>query len=74
MSTLPTITSEEAIKIVKKYGFNLSRQSGSHMIFKNDLNKRITIPYHSGRILHPKIVKNIIETLEISIEEFKRNL
>ncbi|BBJ27755.1 type II toxin-antitoxin system HicA family toxin [Athalassotoga saccharophila] len=74
MSVFPVVTPDEAIRVIKNYGFTLSRQSGSHMIFKNKLNKRITIPYHAGKTLHPKIVKSIIETLEISIDEFKENL
>jgi len=73
MPKLPRITADQAIKVVEKYGFKLVRQSGSHKIFRKG-TQRITIPYHAGKILHPKIVKNIIDTLEISNEEFIKNL
>ncbi len=60
------------IKIVEKLGFHLSRQSGSHKIYKNDEGKRVTIAYHSGKILHPKIIKSILVDLGISVDEFKK--
>jgi predicted RNA binding protein YcfA (HicA-like mRNA interferase family) len=30
----------------------------------------ITIPYHSGKILHPKVVKHILEDTNLALEEF----
>lgn len=73
MSKLPRLTAKQAMRIVEKYGFKLVRQSGSHKIYRKE-NKRITIPFHSGKTLHPKIVKNIIETLEIDIEDLIKEL
>jgi len=58
---LPRATAKEVSKIVEKLGFTLCRQSGSHKIYKNSEGKRLTIPYHSGKILHPKLLKSIIK-------------
>jgi predicted RNA binding protein YcfA (HicA-like mRNA interferase family) len=69
---LPRVTANEIIKIVEKLGFRFSRQSGSHKIYKNDEGKRVTIAYHSGKILHPKIVKSILVDVGISVDEFKK--
>ena len=33
---------------------------------------RITIPYHKGKMLHPKLVKAIARDLGISLEELLR--
>ncbi len=71
---LPRVTANEMIKIVEKLGFRFSRQSGSHKIYKNDEGKRITIAYHSGKILHPKIVKSILVDAGISVDDFKKIL
>jgi predicted RNA binding protein YcfA (HicA-like mRNA interferase family) len=68
---LPRVTANEMIKIVEKLGFRFSRQSGSHKIYKNKEGKRITIAYHSGKILHPKVVKSIMVEAGISVDEFK---
>ena len=50
---LPKITAKEIIAVLKKSGFVLSRQSGSHKIYKHQNGKRATVPFHSGKILHP---------------------
>lgn len=58
----------QIIKIIESKGFSLSRQSGSHMIFYNKKGVRVTIPNHSSKILHPKIIKNIFRDAEIKEE------
>jgi len=42
--------------------------------YKNDEGKRITIAYHSGKILHPKMVKSILADVGLSVDEFKKML
>jgi len=69
---LPRVTANEMIKIVEKLGFRFSRQSGSHKIYKNNEGKRVTIAYHSGKILHPKVVKRILVDAGLSVDEFKK--
>jgi predicted RNA binding protein YcfA (HicA-like mRNA interferase family) len=41
---LPRVTARQLIKVVEGLGFQLVRQSGSHMVFRNDDAKRIVIP------------------------------
>ena len=68
---LPRITANELIRALKKLGFEESRSSGSHRIYKNtDKSKRIVVPYHSGKIIHPKIVRDVIKVCNITMEEF----
>lgn len=59
---LPKLNSKEAEKLLFDNGFILDRQKGSHKIYKKD-NKRMVIPHHSGKILHPKIIKELFEIL-----------
>jgi len=68
---LPRINAEKMIGVVERCGFFLTRQSGSHRIYRNKKGKRITIPYHSGKILHPKLVSSILNDLEITPDEFR---
>lgn len=68
---LPRVTAEEVIKAIEKTGFILSRQSGSHKIYKNDAGRRVTIPYHAGKTIHPKLLQNILKDADLSIEKFK---
>ena len=53
-----------------KGGFLPGDGGGSHKIFKNDEGTRITIPYHSGKILHPKILKSILKDADLTADEF----
>jgi len=69
---LPRVTAAEVIKALKKLGFVLTRQSGSHKIFKNKEGKRVTIPYHSGKVLHPKVLKSILKDAQLTAEAFKK--
>jgi len=67
---LPRITAAETIKALEKAGFSFSRQSGSHKICKNKEGKRTTVPYHSGKILHPKTLKSILRDADLTIDRF----
>ncbi len=68
---LPRVTAGSTIKALERAGFYFSRQSGSHKIYKNKEGKRTTVPYHSGKILHPKTLKSILRDANLTIEEFK---
>ena len=71
MPRLPRITAKQAEKVICKIGFELRRQNGSHKIFWNaTLDKRITLPFHGHKIIHPKIMRDIIRDSGISSEEF----
>lgn len=71
---LPRITAKEIIAVLERSGFVLSRQSGSHKIYKHLNGKRVTVPFHSNKILHPKVLKSILRDADISIEQLKKLL
>jgi len=64
----PRLTPVQIIKVLEKSGFVLVRQSGSHMIYKNLEGRRTTVPFHSGKILHPKTLRSIMKEADLSIE------
>ena len=68
---LPRIKPVKVIRVLEKHDYICVRQSGSHMVFRNDEGIRVTVPYHSGKIIHPKILKRIIEDTGIPVEEFQ---
>jgi predicted RNA binding protein YcfA (HicA-like mRNA interferase family) len=59
---------------LERAGFSFSRQSGSHKIYKNMLGRRITIPYHSRKILHPKFLSSILRDADLTLVKFKELL
>lgn len=65
MAKLPRLKPEDAEKLLLKAGFEMIRSKGSHRIYLKD-NKRIVIPFHPGKLLHPKIVKQVLKAVEES--------
>jgi len=71
---LPRVTADEVIRVIEKMGFTLARQSGSHKIYKSSTGKRVTVPYHKGKVLHLKVLASILKDANLSREEFKNLL
>jgi len=67
---LPRVTAAQVIRVLEKCGFRLVRQSGSHRIYKNEAGQRVTVPFHSGKILHPKVLRSILRDTELTADEF----
>ena len=44
-------------------GFELLRSKGSHRIYGMGV-LRVTVPFHSGAVLHPKIIKQVLQAIE----------
>jgi len=70
----PRVTATEVIKALERAGFSLTRQSGSHKIYKNKGGKRVTVPYHARKTIHPKVLKNILRDADLTVEKFKELL
>lgn len=68
---LPRVTANEIVKVLERCGFVLTRQSGSHKIYKNQVGARATVPFHAGKILHPKVLKSIMHESGLSSEELR---
>ena len=63
MPELPKLTAKEAEKLLFQEGFLIARQKGSHRIYiKNSY--RMVLPHHTGKILHPKIIKELFAIIE----------
>ena len=69
-SRLPRVTAAEVIRVLEKRGFSQSRQSGSHKIYIDEAGNRVTVPFHVGKILHPKVLKSILSDAGLTVEEF----
>jgi len=67
---MPRITARQVVRVLEKLTFRLVRQKGSHAIYKNAEGKRVTVPIHFGRILHPRVLKSILNDAGLSTSEF----
>lgn len=62
MPKLPRFTATEAERKLLRAGFVWMRSKGSHRIYFKD-EQRVVIPFHGGKSLHPKIVKEVVEAV-----------
>lgn len=53
----------DAERALASSGFRLLRSKGSHRIYGKG-GHRVTVPFQVGGTLHPKIVKQVLETIE----------
>jgi predicted RNA binding protein YcfA (HicA-like mRNA interferase family) len=60
---IPRLTAKQAEKMLLDADFELLRSEGSHRIYGKQ-SRRVVVPFHSGRILHPKIIKQVIQAIE----------
>jgi len=59
---IPRIDAAEAEALLLNAGFIFVRSKGSHRIYMK-AGKRFVLPFHVGKILHPKIVKSLLATI-----------
>jgi len=57
---LPRLTAAEAERVLLQAGFTFIRSKGSHRIYLKG-GVRVVVPFHAGKTLHPKIVKQVLE-------------
>lgn len=63
MPKLKVLEAKKAERMLFKAGFKLLRSRGSHRIYERE-KERIVIPFHSGKSLHPKIVKQVLKVID----------
>jgi len=59
---LTRLTAKEAEAMLLSNGFTLIRTKGSHRIYKKE-NRRVVLPFHTGKILHPKIIRQVMNAI-----------
>ena len=71
MIDYPTLSFRKLIQQVKKLGFKMVRQKGSHIRFVHPDGRKTTIPDHGSKsVPHGLLIKIIRYDLEMKIEDF----
>lgn len=70
MPKLPIIKAKDLIRVLNQLGFFEFHRVGSHVQFKHVDGRRITVPVHAGKDIKKKILKGIINDIDISVVEF----
>ncbi|PAX51515.1 type II toxin-antitoxin system HicA family toxin [Brunnivagina elsteri] len=70
MSSIPILKPQEVVRILENLGFVEVRQRGSHKQFRHEDGRATTVPFHKGRDISPRLLRQIASDIEVTIEEF----
>ena len=70
MSKLPVVSGQEVVRALKKIGYLIDHQTGSHMILRQSSppHRRLTVPHHAE--LAKGTLRSIIRQAGLTVEEF----
>jgi predicted RNA binding protein YcfA (HicA-like mRNA interferase family) len=57
------LTAGDAERMLTRAGYVLLRVKGSHHIFSKG-TRRVIVPFHASAVLHPKIVRQVLDAIE----------
>lgn len=69
MSNIPVLKPQEVVRILENLGFVEVRQKGSHKQFRHEDNRATTVPFHKGRDIAPKLLRQIASDIGLTVEE-----
>ena len=70
MSNIPVLKPQEIVRILENLGFLEVRQKGSHQQFRHQDGRGMTVPFHKGRDISPRLLRQIAGDIELTVEEF----
>ena len=76
MSNIPQLSGKEVIRALKKVGFEVSRQKGSHIRLvrlQGKVKQLVTVPNHKV-IRKGTLLNGILKPINLSLEDFKELL
>ncbi|MBI3733682.1 MAG: type II toxin-antitoxin system HicA family toxin [Chloroflexi bacterium] len=74
MSSLPALTAREVISALRRAGFEIVRQRGSHAQLQHPDGRATTVPVHTGEDIGRGLLRKILRDVELAPEEFMKLL
>ena len=69
MTKLPLLKGQDLIAILKKHGFEVIRQRGSHVRMKHPDGRVTTVPIHKGQNIGRGLLRKIMRDTELSVDD-----
>jgi predicted RNA binding protein YcfA (HicA-like mRNA interferase family) len=66
---LRQITGRELIAFLRRHGFEIDRQSGSHVILIHGDGRRVTVPVHAGRTIGKGLLRSILNDARLTRDD-----
>ena len=71
MTNWPTLKSSQIAGALKKLGFFITRQKGSHARFEHADGRATTVPMHAGQDIGRGLFRKILRDIEMNFEDFR---
>jgi len=70
VSRIPAVTFAEVDRALRRLGFAVSRQRGSHVSYRHADGRGTTVPDHGGKDIVRPLLREILREAEVSEDEF----
>jgi len=60
MSSLPSLTAKQIVKILKRHGFESVGHEGSHHYLRHPDGRLTTVPMHAGKTIKKGLLREIM--------------
>lgn len=70
MSHLPSLRARDVIRFLHKLGFQEIKHKGSHLFLKHPDGRTTSVPIHAGESIGRGLLRDILDDIEMSPEEF----
>lgn len=74
MSRLKLIDFRTMDKLLRKLGFIVSRQKGSHVFYRHPDGRTTTVPNHGSRDLGRPLIADILKDISLTVDEYQDEL
>ena len=71
MTNWPTLKSSQIAGALKKLGFFITWQKGSHARFEHADGRATTVPMHAGQDIGRGLFRKILRDIEMNFEDFR---
>ena len=74
MSTFPAVSGSQAIRALRRLGFEVIRIKGSHHFLRHPDGRCTVVPVHRGETIGRGLLLQILKDCELERDEFQREL
>jgi predicted RNA binding protein YcfA (HicA-like mRNA interferase family) len=67
----PVRNAKEVIKVLRKHGFGLVAQSGSHQKWRHENGRQVIVAMHGSKTIPVGTLKSIIEGSGLDVEDLR---
>lgn len=68
MTRLPAVTADRLLTALRRHGFEIVRQSGSHAVVRHPDGRWTTVPMHKGRDPAKGTLRQILYDTQLAVE------